>query len=177
MAGVGDRTAIINQAVRHLPAKSLWRERLRAAMPAITEVGLHLAVMVEPFLEAILDGRKTIESRFALNRTPPFERVQSGDIILLKRSGGPVVGLAVAGAAQYFELNESVLSRLRNQFSTQLLADNDEFWRLRANKKFASLINIDEAVQIDMMRVDKRDRRGWISYDRTLIKCRQIRRP
>src|ERR1700731_133584 len=55
---------------------------------------LHLAVFVEPFLSFLLEGRKTIESRFSIHRRPPFECVRKGDIVLVKASGGPIVAVA-----------------------------------------------------------------------------------
>jgi hypothetical protein len=36
---------------------------------------VHLAVFVELFLSSLLDGTKTIESRFGLRRSAPFGRV------------------------------------------------------------------------------------------------------
>ena len=55
---------------------------------------LHLAILVEPYLQFILEGRKTVESRFSVRRGAPYGTVQRGDVVVLKRSGGPVVGLA-----------------------------------------------------------------------------------
>ena len=164
MARNGDGMAILRQVAAYVPQDSPWRDRIRAAIYGDVEVGVHLAVFVEPFLEAILDGRKTIESRFGLHRCTPFERVQRGDIILLKRSGGPVVGLALAGEATYYNLDAVVLDDLRDRFAVQLFAEDDEFWSLRSEKRFATLIEIDATVKIERMAVEKRDRRGWVTY-------------
>ena len=164
MARDGKQLAILKKAAKCAPQDSTFRARLNAAIGGDMEVGVHLGVFVEPFLEAILDGRKTIESRFGVHRCTPFEKVQRGDIIMLKRSGGPVVGLALAGAASYYELTPDVLGDLRDRFAAQLYAEDDDFWAARADKRFASLIEIDDTVKIDTMSVDKRDRRGWVTY-------------
>jgi hypothetical protein len=156
--------AILRKAATCVPRNSPWSARLREVIGGNVEVGVHLGVFVEPFLAAILDGRKTIESRFGVHRCTPFERVQRGDIILLKRSGGPVVGLALAGEATYYELDTKILDDLRDRFATKLFAEDDEFWSARADKRFASLIEIDDTVKIDTMTVEKRDRRGWVTY-------------
>jgi hypothetical protein len=156
--------AILRKAASCLPRGSPWIDRLKIALGGNAHVGVHLGVFVEPFLEAILDGRKTIESRFGIHRCTPFEKVKRGDIIFLKRSGGPVVGLALAGDASYYELTPNVLGELRDQFATQLYAEDDDFWAARVDKRFASLIEIDDTVKIDSMAVDKRDRRGWVTY-------------
>jgi ASC-1-like (ASCH) protein len=54
---------------------------------------LHLAILNEPYLEYILQGKKTIESRFSLTRVPPYKQVSKGDIVFLKQYGDPIVGL------------------------------------------------------------------------------------
>jgi hypothetical protein len=156
--------AMLRKAASLVPRSSPWRARLKAAIGGDIQVGVHLGVFVEPFLGAILDRRKTIESRFGIYRCAPFEKVRRGDIILLKRSGGPVVGLALAGDATYYELTADVLNELRDRFAVRLYAQSDEFWAACADKRFASLIEIDGTVKIDTMSVDKHDRRGWVTY-------------
>jgi hypothetical protein len=163
MARNGDGMAILTKAASCVPRGSPWRDRIDAATRN-AQVGVHLAVFVGPFLEAILNGRKTIESRFGANRCTPFEKVQRGDIILLKRSGGPVVGLALAGDTLYYVLTPDVFRELRDRFAIQLYAEDDEFWAARADKRFASLIEIDDSVKIASMSIDKHNRRGWVTY-------------
>jgi hypothetical protein len=163
--------AILKRAMTSLPSGTLWSRRLQEAVDEATEVGVHLAVFVAPYLEAILDGRKTVESRFALHRCAPYGRVQRGDIIILKKSGGPVIGLALAGKAEYFELTPSVFNELRSRFARKLFAEDDDFWTIRAQKRFATLIEIDDTVQIDTLAIDKRDRRGWVTYSAREQQC------
>jgi hypothetical protein len=169
LARDGDGLAILRKLLVRVPAGSAWCERLDQALSGRACVGVHLGVFVEPFLGAILDGRKTIESRFGLNRSPPFKRVSAGDLILLKRSGGPVVGLALAGGSTYYHLERGMLEDIRAEFAPRLYAEDDEFWEARAEKRFATLIEIDDAVEVDDLAVDKRDRRGWVTY----VECRQ----
>jgi ASC-1-like (ASCH) protein len=164
MARDGDGIAILKKAASAMPMGSPWRERIREALGEGNRIGLHLGVFVEPFLEAILDGRKTIESRFGVHRCAPFDRVRAGDIILLKRSGGPIVGIALAGGTAYYELDPETLENIRERFATQILAEDDDFWVSRADKRFATLIEIDEVTKIDTLSIDKRDRRGWVTY-------------
>lgn len=129
-------------------------------------VGVHLAVFVEPFLTAVLEGRKTMESRFTVTRQPPWRCVDPGDIILLKRSGGPVVGIARADAAQSHELSPELVQRLRTRFAIQLCATDDDFWSSRAAKNYATLIELTHIEPLSEVAIKKRDRRGWISYGR-----------
>src|SRR5271166_6249805 len=55
-------------------------------------VGVHLAVFVEPYLSFLLHGQKTVESRFSINKHAAYEQVGNGDILVLKKSSGPVCG-------------------------------------------------------------------------------------
>jgi hypothetical protein len=47
-------------------------------------VARQLFDMVEPYLGYILEGKKTIESRFSKPLIPPYRRVALGDVVLLK---------------------------------------------------------------------------------------------
>lgn len=150
-----------------IPANSPWRRRLNAALHgAESDIGVHVAVFVEPFLTAVLDGRKTMESRFALTRQPPYDCVDDGDLILLKRSGGPVVGIAEAGATRSYQLSPTIVRRLREQYADQLFACDDAFWSARKDKNYATLIEIKDRTEVDALSIPKRDRRGWVSYAR-----------
>lgn len=164
MAQGRDGLAILEQAASRVPLGSPVLERLRDVLSRELDAGIHLGVFVEPFLEAIFDGRKTIESRFSIHRCAPFDRVHAGDVILLKRSGGPVVGVAVAGNALYYELDAETLGDIREQFAARIFADDDDFWEARADKRFATLIEIEDVAKIDTLEIDKRDRRGWVTY-------------
>src|SRR2546425_6317559 len=66
---------------------------------------LHLAVLVEPYLQFILDGQKTVESRFSVHRCAPYQRVHRGDVVLLKQAGGPIVGLCQIANSWFYRLD------------------------------------------------------------------------
>src|SRR5262249_23287907 len=129
------------------------------------ELAVHLAIFVEPYLAAVLDGRKTIESRFGVQKRPPYLRVKSGDLILLKRSGGPVMGVASAHDVQFYQLSPTVLRQLRRKYAEALYAEDDEFWEARQEKHFATLIELEHPISIDPFGIQKRDRQGWVTYD------------
>jgi hypothetical protein len=130
---------------------------------------LHLAIFVEPYLSFILDGRKTVESRFSSVRCAPYKRVLPGDIILLKQVSGPVVGICRATSASYYELDKARLLELKSRFSKMICPENEKFWEDRARASFATLITIADVCQLVPFSVAKRDRRGWV----TLVKWRE----
>ena len=153
-----------------MPSRSAWHGRLLCQIEAKQiSVGVHLAIFVEPYLTAVLEGKKTIESRFAVTRRPPYRCVEADDYILMKRSGGPVIGLVIAKSAQFYQLSPAVLADLRERYSRQLFAQNESFWAERAGKHYATLIELDAAVEIDPFPVDKHDRQGWVTYDRKFL--------
>lgn len=162
-----ERRAILERLLDCVPADSPWRARLKGelAKPVVT-AGVHLAVFVEPFLTAVLEGRKTIESRFGVHRRPPYLCIAPDDYILIKRSGGPVVGLALAKTADFYQLSPSVLADIRERFAYQLYALDEEFWESRASKQYATLIELEEPTEIKPMAFAKRDRQGWVIIDR-----------
>lgn len=121
----------------------------------------HLAVFVEPFLEWILEGRKTVESRFSKRRVAPYGAVQAGDWLVLKRSSGPVVGICRADDILCLELNPERLLHVRSQYSESLCATDDQFWEARLKSRYLTLIHLNEVHQLPPFSCSKRDRRGW----------------
>lgn len=121
---------------------------------------IHLAVLVEPYLGHVLAGRKTVESRFTKHRTTPFRMVSAGDIVFLKRSGGPVVGVIRVRAVEYVVLSAATWPRVR-KLGNQLCADAT-FWEDRINKTYASLLHVGAVTPMEPVTVRKRDRRPWV---------------
>jgi hypothetical protein len=147
--------------VAHVADHSFWLSYLSRAFEPSSTIGLHLAVFAEPFLSLVLDGRKTVESRFSRVRCAPFELVGEGDIILLKRVAGPICGIVLAKRAWFYELNKQVLAGIRKTYGGTICADA-EFWRHRRDASYATLIELAEPTAIPATPCNKRDRRGWV---------------
>lgn len=122
---------------------------------------VHLAVMVEPFLSYILEGKKSIESRFSKYAIAPFCQIGTNDLVLLKLTGGPVVGCFTTDSVEFVKLNEREFVRLRRSYSNAICAD-DDFWKTRTDKSYATLIGVRDVQELPRTRVAKSDRRGWI---------------
>jgi hypothetical protein len=132
------------------------------ALPCAS-VGLHLGIFVEPYLTWVLQGRKTIESRFGVQRCAPHGRVSVGDVLLLKASGGPVVGACRIRETWFFDLRVTALSSVRDRFARPLCADDAGFWEARAHATLATLMRIGDVQPLAPIPVAKRDRRGWVT--------------
>ena len=80
----------------------------------------HLVILKKPYLEAILGGRKTIESRLAKTRHSPFGRVRAGDTLFLKQSSGLVCATARAAAVKKYEnLTPEQIIGLKERYNDQ----------------------------------------------------------
>lgn len=159
-------TPLDREPLLHALARSLedpaWPARLLGLLDPTSSAALHIAIMREPYLGLVLDGRKTIESRFSINRICPFEAVEPGDVLALKAQSGPVVGLAAVEHAAFYELDPGTWKALRRDFATPLCAADDEFWEQRSRARYASLLRVCAPVRIAPVAVDKTDRRGWV---------------
>lgn len=151
----------LRAALGHSP---FWAKKL--APIAASEFTLHLAVLREPYLRFILEGRKTIETRFAKRPCPPFERVGKGDVILLKRSPGSVVGVCVVEAVWFYRLTSASLALIKSKFGPAICAASSDFWVEREESTVATLMLIGHVAQVAPFRVKKRDRRGWVVINR-----------
>lgn len=129
-----------------------------------TVVTVHLAVFVEPYFGFILDGTKTVESRFSINRCAPFRQVSIGDLLLIKRSGGGVAAICEIGSTAYYDLDATAFASIREKFSKQLAITDEEFWRSKRQACYASLFRVRNVRAIDTVNFVKRDRRGWVVF-------------
>ncbi|MHC4423614.1 MAG: ASCH domain-containing protein [Planctomycetota bacterium] len=89
----------------------------------------HLVILKKPYLEAILDGGKTVESRFTKTKRPYFGRVLPGDKLFLKESSGPVCATAKATAVKNFEnLTPGKIIAIKQQYN-HYIGGSDEHWQ------------------------------------------------
>src|SRR6266571_9463201 len=161
------QTHWIPQLAKHLRSAlkddSFWSNRLALTEMKSANFGLHLAIFVEPYLQYILEGKKTIESRFGANRRAPFGYVKEGDVLLLKKSGGPITGICLVGQVWFYRLDPTSWNTIKDTFSTALCAQDPSFWRERRGASFATLMLIKEVRSLTPFEIPKKDRRGWVT--------------
>jgi hypothetical protein len=158
-------TSLLETVEEYLRTHERWKHPLVAGPARRTSRAVHLAIFVPPFLEFLLDGRKTIESRFSVNRCPPFERVDAGDLVLVKQSGGPVVAVAEVSRVWYYHLDATARDFIRVHFSSQLCIEDPDFWDAKASSCYATLMQFSSVERLDPIPCLKRDRRGWVVLD------------
>jgi len=122
----------------------------------------HIAVCDSKILSLIMNGSKTIESRFSINRIAPFGYIEEGDTVYFKKTGGPVVGKAIAGRVQFFsKLTGREVQLLKEEYNNMIQAD-EEYWNCKMSARYGTLIYLDEVEQLSPIDIKKRDRRPWV---------------
>lgn len=125
----------------------------------------HLAVFNPPFIDLILSGEKTIESRFSKVRCAPFGVVKTGDIVLMKESGGLVIGeFTVKDVETFRDLNKGSIREISNKYGKSLCAYvSKDFWESRHDARYATLLYVSKPVRYEKpFPFPKKDRRGWM---------------
>jgi hypothetical protein len=157
------RTQALEAARSAAREHKFWRDYLDSGRATDdTDFSVHLGIFTQPYLDFVLDGRKTVESRFSSVRCAPYDRVVKGDVLLVKATGGPIVGICLIDRVWSYCLDPTSWEFVRRSFTAQLCAQDPEFWRARKHASFATLMRISQVTAIDAVSCDKRDRRGWV---------------
>lgn len=120
-----------------------------------------MGVFAEPYLALMINGMKTIESRFSRNKTVPYERITKDGIVFVKRSGGAVIGYLEIENVLFFDLATKPIQEIKDEYNSGICAD-EEFWRAKAQSRYATLIFIREFHPLSPFTVTKKDMRTWI---------------
>ena len=120
-----------------------------------------------PYLDNIIKGDKTIESRFSKVRCSPFRQVNKGDILIFKESSGGIIALSSIKDVEYYgnmssEKTIEVLTKYQKE-----LTITPEFMEEKKDSKYASLMYIDKTITISTIKLEKIDRRAWISFEKS----------
>lgn len=158
-------TSMLMEVDRQLKQDSYWEDCYSGVSIWNTFGCVHLAVFHEPYLGYILDGKKTVESRFSINRISPFGRVSDSDIVLLKRASGPICGACTISRVWNYDLTEIDIDFIKQRFSKRLCLTSTDFWGKKTTANYATLMLIESVFQFVPFSINKRDRRSWITFD------------
>jgi ASC-1-like (ASCH) protein len=128
----------------------------------MTMVNSHLVILKKPYLNAILEGRKRIESRFYKAKGHGFGCVFAGDKLFLKISSGPVCATATVEAVKYFQnLTPEKILELKNQYNCDIDGD-DDVWREKMDCTCGFLVWLKDVKTIEPVLINKKDWRAWV---------------
>jgi ASC-1-like (ASCH) protein len=113
----------------------------------------HVALVRPPFIAEILAGRKTIETRLAATRRPPFNRAQPGERIFFKQTAGPWRAAARIAHAEHIELRShrhlmQLFNERRHDIAGHALEEARAFFRQRTGARFASFLTLADVTPI-----------------------------
>ncbi len=126
----------------------------------------HLVILKRFYLDMILSGRKTIESRFLKTRRRFFDRLDAGDILFLKESSGPVCGKAKVAAVKKFEnLQPSRIKKIKEQYN-QSICGTEEYWKSKLSSRYGILVRLADIERIEPVNIRKSDWRSWVILEK-----------
>jgi len=122
----------------------------------------HLVILKRPYLDAILTGRKTIESRFMRTSRAPFGKISPGDKLFFKITSGPVCATGRVQKVMSFDnLTPKRLQQIRRTYNDRIIAP-DRYWDEKRHCKKGVLIWLDRVKPIEPVRINKKDWRAWV---------------
>lgn len=146
----------------------------------------HLAIMPTSVIDAILSGKKTIETRFSKHKLTPFGEVNPGDLVYMKPSGKDIIGcFRVKKVFYYSGLEKQDFERIFAEFGDKILSKDEvfdkrslkaspsaelsgsaykQFKKEKMDSKFGTLIFIQDAERflVSPIKIEKSDKRGWM---------------
>lgn len=150
---------ILSAIQTRLDHSDRWRKKLSK-----TDFTLHLGIFREPYLTYIMEGKKTIETRFAKRACPPYKRVAKGDVVLMKPVGGRVAGICEIDQVWFYQLDPDAVALIKDRFGEMICPADGSFWTERESKNVATLMLVKNVTVLSGIEIEKRDRRGWVTF-------------
>lgn len=120
----------------------------------------HVAILAKKrkLLAKILSGEKTIESRWYVSKTAPWDRIRAGEIVYFKESGDSVSIKAEVAKVLQFYLPDTDVSKLLGDYGKDIAIPKNEFaWWVEwcKQRKYCILIFLKNVEQIEPFDIDK----------------------
>jgi len=105
----------------------------------------HLVILHKPYLDLILAGTKTVESRLSRRRHPAAARLRRGDTLYLKEAGGGVRAVAVvAEITEYNDIPPGGVAELARVWWPRVVGGgpDDPYWLAKREARHALFIHL-----------------------------------
>jgi ASC-1-like (ASCH) protein len=127
----------------------------------------HLVILKKPYIDAVLAGRKTIESRFYQTKHKWLTQIKPGDKLFLKLSSGPVMATSTAASVMAFDnLDRRQIAELKEKYNGEILGD-EQYWQGKMNSRFGILVRLKDVKPIAPRFIRKNDWRAWVVLSKT----------
>ena len=143
---------------------------------------VHIAIMRKDWrlTQKLLDGRKTIESRWYKNRAAPWGKITAGDTIYFKDSGEPVtIRATVKRVMQVSNLTSKKVHELLHTYGLAdglIQSDIPAFYERFKDKRYCLLIFLRDIQPVSPFTIDKKGY-GAMSAWLTVPEIGSVRRP
>lgn len=113
-------------------------------------------------LSQIIERRKTIESRWYVNKITPWNKIKKGEVIYFKESGGSVTAKAVVkNVLQFDNLNEKITKEIIQKYGSKIAPDLTfgEFlvwWKNNQKKRYCILVFLKNPRKIPPFEINKK---------------------
>ena len=122
----------------------------------------HIVILKRKYLDLIISGKKTIESRWAMNKIVPYHKVNIGDVLYLKETGKDVCAKAIVSDVKFFELNKDIVDDIIDKYGDKICINKNN--KERYNKKYCTLIWVDKVERIKPFSVRRSFGTAWMIY-------------
>lgn len=128
----------------------------------------HLAILKKKWLEKIISGEKTIESRWYKQKRTPYQKIAKGDMLYFKETGKPVTAKATAQEVLFFDmLTEEKIRNILENYGKEINITVDAVSRL-LDKKYCTLVVLENVQKIQPFQINKKGygiQAAWITVD------------
>jgi ASC-1-like (ASCH) protein len=127
----------------------------------------HLVILKKSYIDAILAGKKTVESRFYKTNQKCLCQIAAGDKLFLKESSGPVLATAIVSSVRIFtDLTPDQIQELKQKHNQEILGD-EQYWREKADARYGLLCRLKDVLPITPRFIRKLDWRAWVVLSKT----------
>ncbi len=125
---------------------------------------IHVAILLKPYLDLLLSGRKTIELRLTITNRVPYQVIEAGERLYFKQSAAPFRATALADHVLFLDdLTPSRVQQLKRDYNHAILGESD-FWQRKREAKYATLVWVREVEPIQFgPRVDPQRGIAWLT--------------
>ena len=125
---------------------------------------IHLGIFNNLYLPYILNGKKTIESRFSKNKILPYNNITEDLIVFIKESGKSIIGYFTIKKVLFYNLNHTKISDIKKEYNKYLCVDK-LFWDKKKNSNYATLIFIDQVFKLKPFNITKKGMQTWLTLN------------
>lgn len=126
----------------------------------------HVAILKKKWLEKILSGEKTIESRWYKQKRDPYQNIAQGDMVYLKETGKPITARARVEKVLFFnKLTEQKIKEIVHRYGKEI-GMRQEAASSFLGKNYCTLIVLKNPQRISPFQINKKgfgNMTAWIT--------------